>query len=172
MIYMGIDASSSCTGLCVFNDRALVFYDKIKPKDKGKNYRENACAILEQVEQIVQRYKPDVIFMEDVPQFVRQGSHGGNLVKPLITLGCVQGVFYYELAYKLGYKIVFLDVYEWRKKLDFLKGERKRDKQKAKAVTYVNELFGLNLYYQEGKKSVKDDDDIAEAICLVISEIK
>ena len=63
-------------------------------------------------------------------------------------------------------------MYESRKKLDFLKGERKRDKQKAKAVTYVNELFGLNLYYQEGKKSVKDDDDIAEAICLVISEIK
>ena len=32
-------------------------------------------------------------------------------------------------------------------------------------------MFGLDLYYQLGKKSVKDDDDQAEAIALCWSKI-
>jgi Holliday junction resolvasome RuvABC endonuclease subunit len=171
MIYMGLDASSSCTGICIFNDRNLIYYNKIKPKD-NVDFRHNTCEIIGKVVAIAERYKPDYIFMEDIPKYARKGSRGGSLIKPVISLGAVQGVFYYELVYKHGYKIRFVDVYEWRQELDLLKGERKREEQKDKAIKYVNKLFGLNLYYVKGKKSVKDDDDIAEAICIVVSQIK
>lgn len=168
---MGIDASSSCTGVCIFDDRKLIYYNKFKPKNKS-DFRHNTCEIIEQVLEIAKQYSPDIIYMEDVPKFVKQGSRGGNVLKPLITLGGVQGIFYYELVYKNGFNIQYVDVYEWRQKLDFLKGERKRDAQKSKAVNYVNDKFGLQLYYVEGKKSVKDDDDIAEAIAIVVSQIQ
>jgi len=170
---MGLDASTSCTGICIFNDKKLIYYNKIKPKN-NTDFRHNACDIVEQVLEVAEKYKPNIIYMEDVPTFVRKGGRGGNILKPMVSLGSVQGIFYYVLCHKHGFKIEYVGVAEWRQKLGFLKGEkgdRSRDKQKAKAVTYVNDIFGLNLHYVEGKKSVKDDDDIAEAICIVMSVI-
>lgn len=175
MIYCGIDASSSCTGLCFFNENLeLLGYEKIK-SDRNTGFRKGSCQMIERVAPIIEQYKPDIIYMEDVPTFTRKGGNGGNVLKPLIALGSVQGIFYLELQYRLGYKIEFLDLTAWRQGLGFLKGsakERNRDHQKDKAIKFVNKNFGLDLYYVLGKKSVKDDDDIAEAICLCWSKMK
>lgn len=161
----GIDASSSCTGISIFISGNLVYYDKIKPK-KRVNFRDNTCQIVEQVLEIVERYKPDIIYMEDVPAYVNR-----NGVKPLISLGCVQGVFYHELTYKKGFNIKYIPVSEWRQKLDLLKGERNRDKQKLKSVQLCNSIFGLDLQYVEGKSLATNDDDIAEAILVAYSQM-
>ena len=81
--------------------------------------------------------------------------------------------FYYKLSKEQGYNIEFLDVDEWRQEMGFLKGkERKREDQKQKAVDFVNETFGLNLHFVKGSKSKKQDDDIAEAICIVWKNIR
>lgn len=173
MRYVGIDASSSCTGIALFNNKELMDSTKVK-SDKGMGFRESSCQMIERVIPIISEYKPDIIYMEDVPTFTKQGSKGGNILQPLVALGAVQGIFYLELQYKLGYNIEFLDLTAWRQGLGFLNGsatERNRDHQKDKAVKFVNETFGLDLYYQLGKKSVKDDDDQAEAIALCWSKI-
>lgn len=173
MRYVGIDASSSCSGICLFEDKKLVDSTKVK-SDKGNGFREASCQMIERVTPIILEYKPDIIYMEDVPTFTRQGGNGGNILQPLIALGSVQGIFYLELQHRLGYKIEFLDLTAWRQGLGFLNGsstERNRDHQKDKAVKFANEMFGLDLYYQLGKKSVKDEDDRAEAICLCWSKI-
>lgn len=173
MRYVGIDASSSCTGIALFNNEELMDSTKVK-SDKGMGFRESSCQMIERVIPIISEYKPDIIYMEDVPTFTKQGSKGGNILQPLVALGAVQGIFYLELQYKLGYNIEFLDLTAWRQGLGFLNGsatERNRDHQKDKAVKFVNETFGLDLYYQLGKKSVKDDDDQAEAIALCWSKI-
>lgn len=168
MITMGIDASSSCTGICVFDDLNLVYYTKVKPiSDNG--FRDNACQIIKQIIPIVEKYKPTNVYMEDVPLFTRQK----NILKPMIVLGCVQGVFYNELS-KLGVNINYISVDYWRQILGFLDGSsesRKREEQKDKAIKFVNNQFNLDLYYVKGKKSVKDDDDIAESICIAWSQI-
>lgn len=165
MVICGIDASSSCTGLCIFNDSELIYYNKFKPQKK-QDFKANACQIVEQITPIINDYCPDIIYMEDVPRYV--GGKGNNA---LVALGAVQGIFYHELSHNLGYNIGYVDVNEWRKKLDFLKGERKREKQKAKAVEFANRTFGLELQYAEGKHLVSNDDDIAEAICIAISQM-
>ena len=173
MRYVGIDASSSCSGLALFEDKKLIDSTKVK-SDKGMGFREASCQMIERVTPIILEYKPDIIYMEDVPTFTRQGGNGGNILQPLVALGAVQGIFYLELKYRLGCNIEFLDLTAWRQGLGFLNGsatERNRDHQKDKAVKFVNEMFDLDLYYQLGKKSVKDDDDQAEAIALCWSKI-
>ena len=173
MRYVGIDASSSCSGLALFEDNKLIDSTKIK-SERGMGFREASCQMIERVTPIILEYKPDIIYMEDVPTFTRQGGNGGNILQPLVALGAVQGIFYLELKYRLGCNIEFLDLTAWRQGLGFLNGsatERNRDHQKDKAVKFVNEMFGLDLYYQLGKKSVKDDDDQAEAIALCWSKI-
>ena len=173
MKYCGIDASSSCSGLCLFEDNKLIESTRIK-SDKGIGFREASCQMIERVIPIIKQYNPDIIYMEDVPTFTKQGSKGGNILQPLIALGSIQGIFYLELKHKLGYDIEFLDLSAWRSGLGFLNGSatvRNRDHQKDKAVRFANETFGLDLYYQLGKKSVKDSDDEAEAICLCWSKI-
>ena len=173
MRHVGIDASSSCSGICLFEDKKLIDSTKIK-SDRGMGFREASCQMIERVTPIILEYKPDIIYMEDVPTFTRQGGNGGNILQPLVALGAVQGIFYLELKYRLGCNIEFLDLTAWRQGLGFLNGsatERNRDHQKDKAIKFVNEMFGLDLYYQLGKKSVKDDDDQAEAIALCWSKI-
>ena len=174
MIAMGIDASSSCTGFSFFDDKKLVQYDKIKPNNKTVGFREKSCEVIEQLIPIVEIYKPNIIYMEDVPEFARSGSRGKNILAPLITLGAVNGIFYMELQHKLGYNMEFLDLTLWRQGLGFPVGGAKgsdRESQKDRAVKFANETFGLDLYYQMGKKSVKDGDDIAESACLCWSKI-
>lgn len=173
MRYVGIDASSSCSGICLFEDKKLVDSTKVK-SDKGKGFRDASCQMIERVAPIILEYKPDIIYMEDVPTFARKGGRGGNVLQPLIALGAVQGIFYLELQHKLGYPIEFLDLTAWRRGLGFPVGGAKgsdRDSQKDRAVKFVNETFGLDLYYEFGHKSVKDDDDRAESIALCWSKI-
>ncbi len=169
MIRVGIDASSSCTGLSIFEDDNLIYYTKIRPH-KNIDFRSNSCQIIEQVVNILNDYEIDIIYMEDVPEFMRQGSHGKQIIKTLVVLGAVQGMFYQKLCYEFGYKIEYIGVHEWRKKLGFLEGkERDRESQKQKAIDYVNEHFGLNLHFEKGKKNLSQDDDIAEAILIAYS---
>jgi hypothetical protein len=146
----------------------------VKPHKKAIGFREKSCSVIETLCPIVEIYKPNMIYMEDVPEFTRKGSMGKNVLAPMIALGAVQGIFYMELQHKLGYEIEFLDLTAWRQGLGFPVGGAKgadRDSQKDRAVKFANETFGLNLYYQFGKKSVKDDDDIAESIDLCWSKI-
>lgn len=157
-IRCGIDASSSCTGICFFDEKKLIYYAKIRPYKKI-DFRNNVCQIIEQIIPLIEKYKPSIIYMEDIPEYV-----GKNGIKPLIYLGCVQGIFYNEISYKLNYNIEYRDVWLWRQTLDILKGERTRDKQKSKAVNWANNMFDLQLKYTEGKDLVSNDDDVAEAI--------
>lgn len=172
MIYCGIDASSTCTGVAIFNDLNLIYYNKFRSTKKYDCWERNLRNILDQVEPIINEYKVDKIFMEDVPQYANKGSRGGAILAPLIALGGTHMAFYNKLVIDDGYEIDFKDVYEWRKPLGFLEGKRDRESMKEKAVNYANEKFGLNLYFTKGSKSIKNDDDIAEAICIVWSQIK
>ena len=172
MITCGIDASSSCTGLCLFDNFTLVYYNKFRP-DKDLGFRSNTCQIIEKIAPIIDKYKPAKIYMEDVPQFAKQGSRGKNMLKPIIALGAVQGIFYHKICFEMGYSIEYVNVDEWRQELGFLKGnERKREEQKQKAIDYVNREFNLDLQFKKGSHRISNDDDIAEAIAICWSQIK
>ena len=62
---MGIDASTTCTGISIFKDEKLIYYTAIRPK--GDNWRDRLFHEGPALSQIIQLYKPDIIYMEDVP---------------------------------------------------------------------------------------------------------
>lgn len=193
MRYCGIDASSSCTGLCFFDDKELIYYNKFRPRVKQKHtsmtqeekkmspydddigLKGNAADIMEQVIDKIQEYDPDVIFMEAVPNFIRVSTGGAPLIRTLYVLGVVHGTYAYYFGHLMGKTIHYVKVDKWRGRLGFLrqgKEKRKRDEQKAMAVDFVNKQFGLDLSYVKGTHRVTNDDDIAEAICIVWAMIK
>ena len=165
MRYMGIDASSTCTGMAIFEDSNLIYYGASKPP-KDLNWRERIAVEGKEIEAIMKKYRPDRIYMEDVPLF-------GKQMQTLVLLGAVQG---YILSIATHYRIPihFLLPSQWRSDMGLFDGTKmgtKKDAMKEKAVATANEKFGLNLKWIKPKSKL-NDDDIAESILIAYSQIK
>lgn len=159
---MGIDASSSCTGVSVFIDSKLVHYQAIKPE--GKDWRDRLFHEGPALSQIIQTYKPEKIYMEDVPL----KASGG--LKTLVILGGVQG-FIYGVAASNGVPIEFVSPTSWRSMaglFDGTKEGKKREVLKQKAIEMANDNFNLELKWVS-PSSKYNEDDIAEAILICAS---
>lgn len=164
MIIMGIDASTTSTGWAIFDGSNLIRYGVIKPK--SDNWRDRLIEQGPQLANIIQTYKPEKIFMEDVPL-------KGSNVKALVILGAVQG-FIYGVISSFNIPVFFIVPSEWRSLIGLFDGTREgthRDMLKKKAIDKANKLFGLNLLYKS-PSSKFNEDDIAEAILLCYSQIK
>lgn len=164
MRYMGIDASSTCTGMAIFEDSNLIYYGASKPP-KDLNWRERIAVEGKEIEAIMKKYRPDRIYMEDVPLF-------GKQMQTLVLLGAVQG---YILSIATHYRIPihFLLPSQWRSDMGLFDGTKmgtKKDAMKEKAVVTANEKFGLNLKWIKPKSKL-NDDDIAESILIAYSQI-
>ena len=158
-IHMGIDASSSCTGISVFVDKKLVYYEAIKPD--GKDWRDRLFHEGPKLDQIIKKYKPMKIYMEDVPL----KASGG--LKTLVILGGVQG-FIYGIAASNEVPIEFISPTAWRSTIGLFDGTKegkKREILKRRAIEMANNKFNLNLKWIS-PSSKFNDDDIAEAILI------
>lgn len=165
MKVMGIDASTTSTGISVFDDLELIYHTTIKPK--GEDWRDRLYRQGLQLKEIVEQYHPDIVYMEDVPL-----KAGGGL-KTLVILGGVQG-FIYGIMASYEIPVEFLTPTQWRSNLSMFNGTQEgkhRDVLKEKAVKMANEKFGLDLAWF-GPKSKKSQDDEAEAILIAYSQIK
>ena len=165
MKVMGIDASTTSTGVSIFDETNLIFYTTIKPT--GEDWRDRLFHQGPVLKEIVEEYKPDIVYMEDVPL----KKVGG--LQTLVILGGVQGFFYGIIA-SHNIPVKFLAPTQWRSKLQMFNGTeegKKREVLKKKAVMMANEIFGLNLVWN-GPTSKKTEDDVAEAILIAYSQIK
>ena len=147
MIYCGIDGSTTSTGISIFNDKELIFYDCIKPKSKDWQMRLKILA--NQLNDIFSQYNIDRLYIEDVPL-----KDGKLTIK---KLSAVRGVVL-ALCGLYGIDIDAESVSDWRKNADFYDGTKegtKRDAMKQKAIKEVKEVFGIDV-----------NDDIAEAILV------
>ena len=79
---MGIDPSTTSTGWAIFDDKELKAYGLIKPN--GEDWRERIVNQAPQLVEIISKYKPEKIYMEDVPLKSRYP-------RVLVQLGAVQG---------------------------------------------------------------------------------
>ena len=161
---MGIDASTTSTGWSIFDGSELVTYGVIKPE--GADWRERLIHEGKPLTEIINKYKPDQVYMEDVPKEAKGGS------STLIILGAVQGYFLgifssFELPVEL------IAPTSWRSKADMYDGTKegkKREKLKQKAIEVANNRFKLDLLWN-GPNSKKSEDDIAEAILICATMI-
>lgn len=164
MILLGLDASSSSTGWAVFDNKGLAAYGIIKPN--GEDWRDRLVHQGSKLKEIMEKYHPDKIVMEDVP--LKNGNS-----KVLVILGAVQG-FIYGIAASYGIPVHFVLPSEWRSPLGLYDGTRegtKRKELKRKSIEKANELFGLNLVWVSPSSS-KNMDDISDAILLCYSQIR
>lgn len=168
MIVIGIDASTSCSGVSVFEDDKLVYYAAVKPPStlSGEEYwRDRLVWQYKIFMDIFKKYRPTVAYMEDVP--LKDGK------KTIEKLACMQGLIL-GLCAAYGVTITYLGPSNWRGDLHMFDGTQKgltRDVLKKKAIDMANDLFGLNLrWVAYGSK--KNEDDVAEAILVAWSQIQ
>ena len=164
MTIIGIDGSTTCTGYSVFNNTSLIDYGAVRPI--GDNWRDRLVDEGAQIRHILEKYNPDVIYMENVPLF-------GKQMETLVILGAVQG-FMIGIASSMKIPINFLMPSQWRTIVGVYDGTKNgmtKDALKKAAVDKANNLFNLQLNWVK-PKSKKNDDDIAEAILIAYSQIK
>lgn len=163
MIVMGIDASTSSTGWSIFDGNNLIAHGVIKPK--GDNWRDKIQQELPLLCKIVDKYKPEKAYTEDVP------LKDGKIT--LVKLGAVQGMVLSVMAFK-EVPVEFLSPSDWRGALGLYDGTREgtqREVLKKKAIEMVNKKFGLNLLWV-APKSKRNEDDEAEAVLVAYSQVK
>lgn len=164
MIVMGIDGSTTSSGWAIFESEDCKRIDSGSVQPKGENWREKITKEWTDFSQIIEKYNPKIIYMEDVP--MKDG-------KPtILKLGAVQGMAIC-LASQYNIEINFLLPSDWRSVLGLYDGTRQgthRDVLKKKAVEMANRLFGLNLLWVK-EKSKKNEDDEAEALLIAYSQI-
>lgn len=161
---MGIDASSTATGWSIFNYRGLEAYGVIRPE--GDDWRSRLVHQGPKLREIIERYHPTMIVVEDVPLKTANP-------KTLVILGAVQGSIL-GISSSYGIPIKFVLPSEWRSPLDLYDGTRegtKRKELKKKSIDKANEIFGLHLVWVS-PSSKKNEDDISDAILLAYSQIK
>ena len=163
-VILGLDASSASTGFSIFDNKGLAAYGIIKPE--GVDWRDRLVHQAPQLKEIIEKYHPTQIIMEDVP------LNGKGGLKILVVLGAVQGMIL-GLASSYGIPIKFVTPNEWRSKVGLFTGNRddtKRDEMKKKSVEFVNQEFGLKLKWIS-KSSKFNEDDISDSILIAYSQI-
>lgn len=169
MIYMSIDASTTCCGWSIFDEDDLIDYGKVTPTDVDAHWRVRIVDIIPQINKIVKKYKPVKVYCEDVPLMAKRGK------ATLVTLGAMQGALL-SLFANWNIPIEFIPVSTWRKDIGLFDGTEKgkeRDEMKVKSIRKANELFGIDLaltFTRTGKYNPKkSDDDIADSIMVYCS---
>lgn len=149
-VILAFDQASNLTGYSVLKGEELKSYGvlNLKDIDLKKNgdtyYDEKVDNVEEFMIRCIEFFKPTIIIVEDIQQQTN--------VQTFKDLAYLQGVLkHYLYKNKLPYSV--LPPGGWRKELG-IKG-RKRVDQKANAIAYVKEKFGIDV-----------TEDEADAICI------
>lgn len=160
MSIIALDASTTSTGVAIFDSTELVYHTTLQPPAKLE-WHERLVWQGQYLSEIIKKYSPTELVMEDVPL----QKNGGT--KTLMMLGAVQG-YVLGLASSFGMTVKYYLPTQWRSELGIYTGSRrdmKRDILKQKAVEIANKKFNLELVWN-GPNSKKSQDDVAEAILI------
>lgn len=148
MIYIGIDCSTTASGIGIFEDKKLIHYECIKPKSKDWEERIGLLSI--RFNELLLEYKDiELAYVEDVP--LKNGKH------TLKKLSCVRGAIKAVLSLH-NIPLIPRQVNEWRQDAGFYDGTTKgltREEMKKKAILEVKRLFDIDV-----------NDDISEGILV------
>lgn len=161
-IILGLDCSTTSTGWSIFDNKGLAAYGVIKPD--GEDWRDRLVHQAPKLKEIIEKYQPTKIIMEDVP------LNGKGGLKILVVLGAVQGMIL-GIASSYGIPIKFITPNEWRSKVGLFDGKRestKREEMKQKSIELANKEFGLDLKWFS-KSSKFNQDDISDSILIAYS---
>ena len=167
MIRMGIDASTVCTGYCIFEDKDLKTYGKIS-LNADIQWRDRIIDMVKQLKELIQLHNVEQICVE-VP--IKTIKNVITLERLFTLQGAIIGV-----TATMGVEVVPVEVSQWRKQLHLMKGIKAQDKKeerkilKQRSIELANQLYNLDLVYKS-PDSKFNDDDISDAILICHSVI-
>lgn len=162
MIRMGIDASTKCTGWCIFEDKQLIEYGKIVSDYDLDNWRERVVYMMREVAKLCKQFGVQELIAE-VP--IKTIANVNTLEQLFSLHGAMLGV-----SAVLHINFIPVEVNQWRRELGILKDISKDNKNKRailkeRSVKLANDIYGLDLVWKSAT-SKYNDDDISDAILL------
>ena len=156
---LGLDASTKSTGYGIFHSETKRLIASGCITADGSDMIGRIKKIVKDIdERIFQKYQVNKLILEEVlPKNGYQKS-----VQTYKALMYLQGQIVTLIHDKYPYiEIIFKYPSEWRKEVGVHSGAVKREVVKQRDITYVKNVFGLDV-----------NDDEADGICLAYSEIK
>ena len=154
MITLAIDGSTHSTGVAVFNDKHLIYYNCIQ--SNATNTFKRIKYMVAQIKKIYTQYHPQQVVMQEVlPENVK---HNQNVYKALIYLQA-EVVLMFD---QYNIHVEFIPVNTWRRICQIPTGPRiKRQALKEASKQLVKNVFNIQV-----------NDDISDSICLGMAYIK
>lgn len=145
-ILIALDESTTCTGYAVFDDSELIEHGTFS--FKSKDVLERVSLIMEEIENLIDTYKPDNMIIEDV-----QITMNAATAKSLLGLQFMIEVY----AHRNNISCETYRTTKWRKILG-LSNSRALDRKakKQETIDYVKDKYGIDV--------LKDDESDAIAI--------
>lgn len=145
-ILIALDESTTCTGYAVFDDSELIEHGTFS--FKSKDVLERVSLIMEEIENLIDTYKPDNMVIEDV-----QITMNAATAKSLLGLQFMIEVY----AHRNNISCETYRTTKWRKILG-LSNSRALDRKakKQETIDYVKNKYGIDV--------LKDDESDAIAI--------
>lgn len=145
-ILIALDESTTCTGYAVFDDSELIEHGTFS--FKSKDVLERVSLIMEEIENLIDTYKPDNMIIEDV-----QITMNAATAKSLLGLQFMIEVY----AHRNNISCETYRTTKWRKILG-LSNSRALDRKakKQETIDYVKDKYGIEI--------LKDDESDAIAI--------
>lgn len=172
MINIGIDASTTAIGWSIWDEDNLIDCGKLKTTlntEDSKKWRLRIQNFVPQLSRLLEEYKVEQAYVEDVPLFEKKGK------LTLVQLGAVQGSILGICGAK-NIDVTFITPNTWRSNIGLYDGTeegKERENLKPNSIKMANEMFELSLkceYTKGGKYSEeKSDDDISDSILLYCS---
>lgn len=155
MKVLAIDASTKSTGISVFQDFKLVYYECITISS-SQDTLDRILKMAKRVREIYEKYKPNHIIMEEVlPEDVR---HNQQVYKALIYL---QAAIVLQL-HVFGGRVQFYTASHWRAVVGIKTGRGiKRQHLKEASQYLIRQKYNIDV-----------NDDISDAICLGLAYVK
>ena len=144
MTVVGIDGSTTNTGISVMQDGKLIYYNLISIKDSDVFMRIRKMLI--EIYKVLDQYVVDIICMEKA--FTKT-----NIDTTMKLANLAGGVIAYCALHNIEFKHPLAS--EWRKKIGIQTGRVKRDALKEMAINVVKKEYHLDV-----------NDDVSEAILL------
>ena len=151
---MSIDASTTSTGIAIFENNKLIKYQCIT-EDSNKNVLTRILKMTSKIRKIYIQFQPDQIIMEEVlPEDVK---HNQKVFKALIYLQASIILMFYE--FKKPVELIVAS--HWRKICGIKTGSKiKREQLKIASQKLVKNIFKIDI-----------NNDISDAICIGIAYI-
>ena len=160
MRILGLDASTTCTGWCLFEDNKVIDYGNIRPPKEYGLWRDKIAYLTQEIFKLLDKLNADEVCVE-VPLCSVANI---KTVRTLFSLhGAIMGV-----CSLVGVPIIPIEVSEWRQSLGLLKDlpkGRTKNILKQRSIDLANKLYGLDLVYKS-PSSQSNQDDIADSILL------